>query len=202
MDRMDRMDHHTNHESTENNTRTSRMDAGEPVDISNFGTTYTNSVYTAQIQHDGGDLVVNATGGKILLDGAGGIDLGASGTNTTVKGDFFVEGTFNLAQMSSDTLDGETLNISGDSSFGGAVDIAGPLTVNGPLKMGGSFSPSGNVEVESESSLNSTASTRYLVFGDQSEGSWRIGVADNNRLTFQRNDGTTWVTLGQLGQKN
>lgn len=175
------------------------------TDISNFGTTYTGALCTSRIHNDAGNITLVANSGKITVNGESGVELGTTNTKTTIKGDLVVEGSFNPCQNGrngSENLEAETINIHGDSSFEGGVDVAGPMTVNGPLTLGGSFSPSGNVSIESNKNLTNAASTRYLVFGDQGQGSWRIGVSENNRLTFQRNDGNSWVTLGQLGTKN
>lgn len=183
----------------------------DAVDVSSFGTTFTGTLYTSQVSHDAGDLHVNSCGGKVILQAAGGVDIGTPGTLTVIKGDVHVEGkiiTNDTAPLCGDVVSEDkpfetnTMTVHGDSSFGGSLDVAGPATVNGSLTVGGAILPGGNVTVESTSSLASTASTKFLVFGDQSEGSWRIGVSENNRLTFQRHNGVSWITLGQLGEKN
>ena len=154
------------------------------MDVSNFGEIFAKNVYTSQIYHDNGDLTLQSTSGKIVVDGATAVDIGSVGSITTIKGDLAVDGSFSFGEfgnLSSDSLEGNALVIHGSSVFQGDIDL------------------DGTISVDHSSSLNSSASTQFLVFGDQNEGSWRVGVSGDNRLNFQRHNGTSWVTLGQFG---
>jgi hypothetical protein len=177
------------------------------MDVSTFGTTFAQNVYTQQVYHDNGDLSLNASKGSVLIDATTSIIIGDKGVMTTIKGDFTIEGNFyNTGSTSTelpgfiDSIEANSLTVNGASTLQGSVDLNGALDVGGSLDLGGYLQMSnGNLQIESTSSLDNTASAHYFMLGDGNEGSWRIGVSSDNKLQFQRHNGSIWITVNQMG---
>lgn len=182
------------------------------MDVTNFGTQYAKENYTTKVYHDNGDLSLDASAGKINITSMSGIDVGGVGILTTVKGDLTVDGAFSFGSFGNlvcESVESSSALITGTSIMQGDVDINGSLDVNNETLLGGLGQNTtvrgelnlnaGNVNVASETSLNGVASAQYFVLGDGTEGSWRIGVSSDNKLQFQRHNGTGWTTVNQMG---
>lgn len=141
---------------------------------------------------------------------------------------FTMTGNLGADTLTANTLTANTLvgtqglNVTGLSDLNGALDVSGQVdlgasggyadtTVRGDLAVDedltitgnsqlNALDVTGNLNVEPSGNLNGAASSYNLIFGtDNSEGSWRINVGNDNKMHFERHNGTTWVVKAHIG---
>jgi hypothetical protein len=181
------------------------------MDLSKFGNTYTNELHATTLSNPNGDLSVNA-GNKLVLSAFSAIEIGSPETVVVIKGPLKLDGEFiqlNGTSLTTDnddetgnvkSLEGDSLVIDGSSILRGDLNVDGSIDFNGDLLSSGEIKlNSGGLSIDCNSSLKGRASQGHLVFGDSTEGSWRIGVSEAGRMQFQQNDGHEWVTVNEIG---